>query len=252
MKRRPTSRLSVLGMAFWFAASGPAIASAETPIGELPPDEDDPLASARRDAAGAHFAIEGGPAVVYAPALPSATGPSLTGTSDVVVVEPTDAIVVAGAELRLGAQIGVSRLLDVRFGVGAWLGRQAVGEAVGPFAALPHAYVGLTIRPHDLYFAELGIAGGALVFEEAPGLRFPLNPVGALFGEIAPLGLAFGGHHALRLKLTQGLGTMITGEYDACASIPPGFVCASNPAAEGPARVYFAGQTMITFGGVVP
>lgn len=238
-----------------FAAGAVALwpggARAAEPNPEAPPSEEDPLESARRDAAGTHFAFEVGPAMLYAPALPSFPAPNASMAGDVVLTQANESLVTAGAQIRLGLQVGVSRLLDVRVGAGTWLGGQLVGDVVGPFTALPHLYVGLTVRPHALYFAEVGVAGGPYVFERGPSARLPKNPIGAVFAEIAPLGLAFGGHHAFRLKLTQGLGTMFTGAYDFCATSPPGFVCAATTT-PSPSRVYFAGHTMLTFGAVLP
>lgn len=197
------------------------------------------------------MAFELGFGALYAPDLPVGARSELQG--DVLNIIQEGLIGPAG-NLRWGVNFGVTQEVDIRLGLGSFLGGAILSDD-DVFFAYPHAAFHVGFGPGQIYRARIGVVTGALVFDLQNAS--PLLPP-ALFGahgEVSPLVLQFGDYSQFEFSITQGLGVFVGDmnepECPARGSLGGCISGDSLPGVEEPSMVQFGGHTMVAFGAVL-
>lgn len=229
-----------------------ATARADEPVVSYPMAEDEATRAWRAHRKGPHMGFELGFGAMYAPDLPVGSHSALRGDSVDIF---TEALLGPAGNLRWGVNFGVTPQVDLRLGLGSFLGGAILSEE-DVFFAYPHAAFHVSFGPGHIYRARIGVVTGALVFDQdEPPRRLPAALFGA-HGEVSPLILQFGDYSQFEFSITQGLGVFVgeVGRLDPCAEFSGAGGCVTAdpiPGAPEPATVYFAGHTMVAFGAVL-
>ncbi len=194
---------------------------------------------------GAHLFVQAGFGGLYAPDMGAffyRGGPREEGgyieSSDHEIVGPT-------GDVRLGANFGVSRGVDIRVGGGALLGG-ALLTYDNQFFAYPHALTQLSFGPGDIYRARVGLMVGALLFELDDVRKAPATAYFAVHGEVSPLVLNLGDHGEWELSVTHGLGAFVGDQMRSVA-----YAIGEVPRAATSLGASFGGHTLVAAAAVV-
>lgn len=239
------------GMLFLAVMVPSSLAWADEPIVTYPPDEADAdFTSWRGHRAGPHLFVDVGMGAFYAPDLAITSRPTTT-TIDSITIS-TEGLHGPAALARWGLGLGVARYVDLKLGVGSFLGGAILSEG-DQFFAYPHALFSVAFGPGSVYRASVGLTLGALLFEDDDARVRPGIAQFATQGEIAPLILRFGPHDTFEISLTQGLGVLVGSELnggDPCEALQGLSCVGATPAAAGTDAV-FAAHTSLAFGALV-
>lgn len=226
-------------------ASGASAAEREV---VYPPSEDDDSVGWRSHRRGPSLFVEVGLGALYSPDMRITLAPRVSGDS---IFFGSEGLLGPAAVARWGLNHGATPNVDIRVGIGSFLGG-AILQAGDQFFAYPHALFSVAFGPGAVYRASVGLTVGAFILEVNDERVAPQTAQFAAHGEVAPLILRFGPHDLFEITITQGLG-VILGEddrFDPC-EVVVGTGCVSSEPAGGDIAARFAGHTLLTFGAVI-